>query len=120
MRDTGQTNRSDLARRAKIGRTVLHDVLRGQGWPSRETVEALAHELKVKGPEFILARPDVRDTPLSWIGEAELALSRARRLIELTASATAQRALDAGRAVDAAREELAAGEGEGRPQQRPA
>lgn len=86
MREAGQTNKRVLAKRANVAHTSLYDALSGEGWPSRETVEKLATQLGVKGPEMILARPGIRETPLSWIGEARLALDRAERLLTSTAS----------------------------------
>lgn len=100
MRETGQTNKSDLAIRANIARSQVYEALGGAGWPSRETVDKLAAALGIDPPAFILARPEVRETPLSWIGEAELALSRARRLLDPTALATIQRVVGDGTVVD--------------------
>jgi transcriptional regulator with XRE-family HTH domain len=81
MRQTGQTNKVQLARDADVARKSLCDALEGEGWPSRETVAKLADALGVEPPAFLLARPDIPETPKSWIGEARAALDRAERLL---------------------------------------
>ena len=115
MRRRGIASKDELAEKSGVNRTDVFKVASGEGLPTRATLGKLADYLHTTEPRFLLA--DAPVDALGWVERARVALDMASSIMRTTESARAQRALDVGTMVDAARSEPAARAGEGETQQ---
>jgi transcriptional regulator with XRE-family HTH domain len=92
-----------LSKDAKVGRTTIHNLLKGQQDAEEETLARLAKALKVGAPVIVRVldtEPGQPPTPLAMLREAETLLRRGLQALQSelpspAADASARTALDA-------------------------
>lgn len=110
----------ELERLTGVNLPALHRIRDRRGEPDQRTLDRIAKGLGVSAPTrqtVLRYAPPKQASALDWVERARLALDMASSIMRTTESARAQRALDVGTMVDAARSEPAARAGEGETQQ---
>jgi transcriptional regulator with XRE-family HTH domain len=85
MARSGRTNKRALEAKSGVTRSFIYDILSGEGNPSPDTVAKLAAALGVDGPDFALGSLQEPSDVSGWVGQAQLALDKAQRLLRPTA-----------------------------------